>query len=152
MSTMSALTFQASDLSRNYRSVLNSARQEDTLIRDTDGETLILLSLERAQRDRTMAGLLSDFTRLLRAQIQGDENGVIGSGRFSFASLLSPEMRMELVDELYNALQVAQSGGSLDSVHDIIEDWIVTAQVWSNDELVREVVEVDDVPPIDELI
>jgi hypothetical protein len=55
MSSFSGMTYQASDLSRNYRSVLNSARQEDTLIRDTDGATLILLSLDRALRDRTMA-------------------------------------------------------------------------------------------------
>lgn len=151
MSSLSAMTYQASDLSRNYRSILNSARQEDTLIRDTDGETLILLSLNRAQRDRTMAGLLSDFTRLLRAQSRSDESGIVNSGRFSFASLLSPDMRMELVDELYDALQIAQSGGALDSVHDIIEDWIVTAQVWSNDELRDEVLAVDEVPPADVL-
>ena len=151
MSSFGGMTYQASDLSRNYRSVLNSARQEDTLIRDTDGETLILLSLDRALRDRTMAGLLSDFTRLLRAQSRSDEGGIVNSGRFSFASLLSPDMRMELVDELYNALQIAQSGGALDSVHDIIEDWIVTAQVWSNDELREEILAVDEELPADVL-
>ena len=149
MSSLSVVTYQASDLSRNYRSILNSARQEDTLIRDTDGETLILLSLERAQRDRTMAGLLSDFTRLLHAQSMADESGIINSGRFSFASLLPPEMRMELVNELYVALQIAQSGGALDSLYDLIEDWIVTAQVWSNDELREEVLAVDEIPPAD---
>jgi hypothetical protein len=152
MSTLSAVTYQASDLSRNYRSILNSARQEDTLIRDTDGETLILLSLDRAQRDRTMAGLLSDFTRLLRAYSVGDESGVVNSGSFSFASLLSVDMRRALIDELYNALQIAQSGGALESVHDIIEDWIVTAQIWSNEELRDEVLEVDENPPADVLI
>lgn len=151
MSSISAMTYQASDLSRSYRSILNRARQEDTLIRDTDGETLILLSLDRAQRDRTMAGLLSDFTRLLRAQSRSDDSGIVNSGRFSFASLLSPDMRTELIDELYDALQIAQSGGALDSVHDIIEDWIVTAQVWSNDELRDEILAVDEVPPADVL-
>lgn len=60
-------------------------------------------------------------------------------------------MRIELVDELYDALQIAQSGGALDSVHDIIEDWIATAQLWSNDELCDEVLAVDEVPPADVL-
>jgi len=98
-----------------------------------------------------MAGLLSDFTRLLHAQSRSDEGGIVNSGRFAFASLLSPDMRMELVDELYNALQIAQSGGALEPVHDIIEDWIVTAQVWSNDELRDEILAVDDELPADVL-
>lgn len=152
MSNLSVMTYQASDLSRNYRAVLNSARQEDTLIRDTDGETLILLSLDRAQRERIMASLLSDFTRLLRAQSQADELGIVNSGRFSFASLLPADMRKELVEEIYAALQVAQSGGTLDSLHDAIEDWIVTAQVWSNSELRDEILAVDETPPAAVLI
>lgn len=147
MSNLIATTYQASDLSRNYRAVLNSARHDDTLIRDTDGETLILLSLDRAQRDRTMAGLLSDFTRLLHAQSQGDLLGIVNSGRFSFASLLPNEMRLELVEELYAALQVAQSGGALNSLHGAIEDWIVTAQVWANDQLRGEIFTVDNPLP-----
>ncbi len=152
MSNLNVMTYQASDLSRNYRAVLNSARQEDTLIRDTDGQTLILLSLDRAQRERTMAGLLSDFTRLQRAQSQADEFGIVNSGRFSFASLLPADMRKELVEEIYAALQVAQSGGALDSLHDAIEDWIATAQVWSDDELRDEILAVDATPPADVLI
>lgn len=151
MSDSNVMTYQVSDLSRNYRAVVNSARREDTLIRDTDGETLIILSLERAQRDRTMAGLSADFTRLFRAVTLSDEIGVVNSGRFSFASLLPAEMRSEMVEELYVALQVAQSGGALDSLHDTIEDWIVTAQVWADNELRDEIFEVDENPPVDVL-
>lgn len=152
MSDPNVMTYQVSDLSRNYRAVVNSARHEDTLIRDTDGETLIILSLERAQRDRTMAGLSADFTRLFRAVTLSDEIGVVNSGRFSFASLLPAELRTEMVEELYVALQVAQSGGALDSLHDTIEDWIVTAQVWADKELRDEIFEVDENPPVDVLV
>ena len=101
------MTYRASALSGNYRSILESARQADTLRSETGRELLILLS---------------------------------------------PEMRRQLVDELYNALQIAQSEGALKSIHEIIEDWIMTAQVWSNEELRDEVLEFDVNPPADVLI
>jgi hypothetical protein len=107
MSRVSAVTHEASDSSRNYGSILKSARQEETRTRSADRATLILLS---------------------------------------------PKMRRELVDELYNALQIAQSGNALDEIHDIIGDWIATAQVWSNEELRNEVIEVDANPPAEVLI
>jgi len=151
MADISSTTYQASDLSRNYRHVLNSARQEDTLIRDTDGETLLMLSLDRARRDRTMSTLLADFARLLHAHSKGDRLGIINSGKFSFAALLPNELQNEMLEDIYAALQIAQSGGSLDSVNELIEDWIATSDVWANDNLRQEIFAVDVIPPADVL-
>jgi hypothetical protein len=146
------VTYQVSDLARHYREVVDNAKHEDTLIRDKDGETLVMLSLDRAQRDRSIAGIASDFTRLLRAVAMSDEIGVVNSGRFSFTSLLPADMRSEMVDETYAALQVAQSGGAMVSLHDVIEDWIATAEVWADTGLREEIFEDANDPPADVLI
>jgi hypothetical protein len=59
--------YQASDLNRQGRAILDAARQGEARIRDTNGASLLLLSEERVQISTELLQISSNLVTLLEA-------------------------------------------------------------------------------------
>jgi len=144
-----AVTFQVSDLAKNYRNVLDQARRSRAMIRDEDGETLVRMSVGDLWRDSQMAEFVRDLLRLERAVSRGDNDDVIASGSLSWVSVLPLESQQRFVEELYGPVQVALSGGPISPVHDLIADWMATADTWADVDLRQELLGYATEPLVD---
>ena len=102
-----AVTFQVSDLAKNYRNVLDQARRSRAMIRDKDGETLVMMPVGDPWRDSQMAEFVRDLRRLERAVSRGDNDDVIASGRLSWVSVLPLESQQLIDEELSGRVPVA---------------------------------------------
>ena len=144
-----AVTFQVSDLAKNYRNVLDQARRSRAMIRDKDGETLVMMPVGDLWRDSQMAEFARDLLRLERAVSRGDNDDVIASGSLSWVSVLPLESQQLIDEELYGRVQVALSGGPIGPVRDLIADWMATAETWADVDLRQELLEDATEPLVD---
>ena len=108
------------------------------MIRDKDGEPLVMMPVGDLWRDSQMAEFVRDLLRLERAVSRGDDDDVIASGSLSWVSVLPLENQQLFVGELYGPVQVALSGGPISPVHDLIADWMATAETWADVDLRQE--------------
>ena len=144
-----AVTLQGSDLDKNYRNVLDQARRSRAMIRDKDGEPLVMMPVGDLWRDSQMADFVRDLLRLERAVSRGDDDGVIASGSLSWVSVLLLESQQRFVEELYGPVQVTLSGGPIGPVHDLIADWMATTETWADVDLRQELLEDATEPLVD---
>ncbi|MEI7859912.1 MAG: hypothetical protein WCI26_08775 [Acidimicrobiales bacterium] len=144
-----AVTFQVSDLAKNYRNVLDQARRSRAMVRDKDGKTLVMMPVGDLWRDSQMAEFVRDLLRLERAVSRGDNDDVIASGSLSWVSVLPLESQQRFVEELYGPVQVALSGGPISPVHDLIADWMATADTWADVDLRQELLGYATEPLVD---
>ncbi len=130
------VAYQATDLARKHRQVLDAARHGGALIRDKDGAALVLATLEAVERERTVADIAVDLVRAGLAIMQG-ERSAAGFGDLGWVSVLPPEAQREFYTEMTNALLLAASGLSLRNMEQLLGDWRATADTWA-DEAARE--------------
>lgn len=127
------ITYQATDLARNHRHVMAEARAGYALVRDKDGTTLILTPAADVDRLRELTDLALGLATLQRVLARPlDQRATALYGGFAWASALPEENQRVFADELADALLMARSGTSLDQVRDLIDDWIATAEAWSD--------------------
>ncbi len=119
------------------------------MIRDEDGETLVMMPVGDLWRDSQMAEFVRDLLRLERAVSRGDNDGVIASGSLSWVSVLPLESQQLFVEELYGPVQVALSGGPIGPVSGLITDWMATAETWADVDLRQELLEDATEPLVD---
>ncbi|HEX5266560.1 MAG TPA: hypothetical protein VFW24_07290 [Acidimicrobiales bacterium] len=129
-------TFQATDVARRSREVLDSARAGGTLIRDKDGVVLLLALAEDVARQDELTVIAADFLRLQRA-LATEAPDVGAYGGFGWVSVFGRDDQRRFGFELEAPLLLALSGGPIQALRDLIDDWKATAEVWT-DEALRE--------------
>lgn len=150
MTTMNLGTaFQATDLQRNHRLVLDEARERPTLIRDKDGVMLQVSLADEIRRNDYLRKVMFDVMRLRLALASPSESrSPFLYGSFGWASILPEEDQHEFLREVTNQIFVSEDSGDSQKLEDLIEDWKVTALTWA-DESLRDVLTEDiETPPV----
>ena len=129
-------SFQATDLQRNARDVLNAARTpEGALIRDKDGTNFLVSLAGRASRDGYALEGLTNVLRLLRLTSLDDaQRDPVLYGALAWAAALPVDAQVEFAWAYANAIQSIASTG-LGPVEDLIYDWQQTARVHGDTKL-----------------
>ncbi len=131
MTLTPTIAYQATDLARNHRKVLDSARRGGALVRDKDGLALLMAPLEEIERQRGVTGLALDLVRAALAIIRGDQSAA-SFGDLGWVSVLPPESQRQFFSEMSDALLVASSGLSMRNVDLLLGDWKATAESWAD--------------------
>lgn len=136
--------FQASDLNRQGRTVLDSARIGPTRLRDTDGLGIIIAPEsdweESVSRASGMSRILMVATLYLtfRTALEDPDWDLVRNserlGSWAWLRHLPPEDIPEFADEVHLALLDSFSSKDPESLEQIIEDWRETAMVASDPE------------------
>ncbi len=125
------IAYQATDLARNHRAVLDAARRGGALVRDKDGLALLLAPAETIDREREVASLALDLVRAGLALMLGDRSAA-SLGDFGWLSVLPVESQEHFFKEMSEALLVASSGLSMRNVEVLLGDWKATAETWAD--------------------
>jgi hypothetical protein len=133
MTISTAVAYQATDLARNHREVLDAARRGGALIRDKDGLALRLAPADELDRERDIADLALDLVRAALAIFAG---GAPASsfGDLGWVSVLPAGAQQQFFAEMAEALLLAASGVALRNVELLLGDWRATAESWADPE------------------
>lgn len=137
--------FQASDLNRRGRVILDAARDGLTRIRDTDGASLVVTReeayealREQAAAMRQLADAMASFITLDRAVDHEHRRPSLAElGAWTWVRHLPAEDASEFVREISDALYASCREMSLSPLASVIESWKATAEALS-DPLARE--------------
>ena len=138
-------TYQATDVARHSRDVLDSGRAGGALIRDKDGVALLLVPAEVVARSEELTELAADYLRLLRA-VAAPGADVAAYGGFGWAAVFEVDDQRDFAAQLGGPLLIALSGGPTVPVRDLIEDWRMTADTWADETLRAELLEPAEAP------
>lgn len=148
MSAREAVAYQATDLVRKHREVIDAARGGGALIRDKDGTTLVMAPATEVERTHEIADLAMDLIRAEHALgVEADRRGPGLYGGLAWLSALPDEAQRRFVDEMSEALMVAASGTSLRPVEQLLGDWRATAEAWADPDT-REALLADEPAPL----
>lgn len=133
--------FQATDLARNHREVIDGARRGGALIRDKDGFALLLLPAGAANRRSQVLEWMTSAIRLdlaLRTPVEARTPWAYGD--FGWIAQLHEEDQHRFIDGLLERLLMTDSSdpNSLNDVEDYLGDWRATAHAWDDEELRNE--------------
>jgi hypothetical protein len=127
-----AIVYQASDLNRKGRAILDAAHRGEARIRDTDGVSLLVLSEERVQIGRELLQLASNVLTVEEAlSIPEKERTALAYGDWTWLRHLDEADRHEFHEELLRLLAVAlreRSVSAVDAVEETVDAWRVTAE------------------------
>ncbi len=144
--------FQATDLQRNHRVVLDAARESSAVIRDKDGLLLLIQPAEEARRGEYLSDVLWSATCLGRAlQLPPVGRGPAMYGSFAWISVMPEGDQMQFLQEVIDQVLVSRNSGSTAKLEDFIGDWKATALTWS-DEDVREELIGDIAQPLHDVV
>lgn len=141
-SLYSGTAFQATDLQRNHRVVLDAARKSSAVIRDKDGLLLLLQPAEEARRGEFLADVLWSATYLGRAlALPRLGRGPAMYGSFAWISVMPEGDQLQFLQEVIDQVLVSRDSGSTEKLEDFIGDWKATALTWSDDDVRVELIE-----------
>ena len=139
--------FQATDLQRNHRAVLDAARESSALIRDKDGLLLVIRPAEEARRNEYVEDVLWSATCVARAlQLSPELRGPGMYGAFAWISQMPEADQQQFLREVVDQVLVTRNSGSKEKLEYLIGDWKATALTYSDEELVSELSEDLDQP------
>ena len=126
-----ATVFQATDLARNAREVLDAARKpQGALIQDKDGTNFRVVLATRASQDSYIADALSDAIRLLRlASLSTPDPALYGN--LAWILPLPSEAQLEFAWAYAQAIQSVPLMG-VEPVETLVYAWYQTARAWSD--------------------
>jgi hypothetical protein len=127
--------YQATDLARNHRQVVDAARDGIAIIRDKDGTTLVMTAasvLDRAQVIGSTAVALVQVAHALAEP--ADRRTPSSYGDFAWLGPLREDAQRQFLAEMTDRLVVVASGGRLDQLTELIGDWLATAEAWADPE------------------
>ena len=130
--------YQATDLARNHREVIDGARRGGALIRDKDGFALLLQPAGPAnRRSQVMEWMISAIRIDLALRMPVESRAAWLYGDFSWVAQLDEEDQRTFTDGLLERLLATDSSDaeSLDEVENYLTDWRATAHVWGDEEL-----------------
>lgn len=132
-SSHAVLAYQATDLARHHREVIDAARAGRALVRDKDGTSLTLAPSADIERTDEIAELALELIRARQTVEQGvDRRSPTGYGGLAWLSVLPDADQRRFLDELAETLLVAASGTSLRPVELLLDDWRATAEAWAD--------------------
>lgn len=147
--TTRASAYQSTDLARRSREVVDSARLRHVLVRDKDGMLLSFGPAEDLERAEELLRVVGDWLRMESAiRVPRDQRQIGAYGNLAWASSLDDEDQVLFLRELEDALLVSLSGGTLETVRDLLYDWKATAEVAADPDLSAELAE-DLIEPVD---
>lgn len=153
MASTTTVAYQATDLARNHRQVIDSARHGRALIRDKDGLALVMTPVEDIDRLHEVAELALDLVRAARSLLgEPGESSAASFGRLAWLSVLPPEARERFFAEMSEALLVAASGTTMRTVELLLGDWQATAESWADPDTRERLLADEDEPPADTVL
>jgi len=126
------VAYQATDLARNHREVIDAARRGEALIRDKDGTALVLAPAAELGRIREISSIALDLLRAQRAADSSDRGDPTRYGDLAWISVLPEASQRDFAREMTDALLLAASGTSVRPVEVLIGDWRATAEAWAD--------------------
>lgn len=147
MAAGKAIAYQATDLVRNHREVIDAARRGSALIRDKDGLALIMAPAEETRRTREIGDLALDLVRAASVILPGGAERSAGAyGGMAWLSVLPIESQRQFFHEMSAALVVAASGTTLRPVEILLDDWRATAEAWADPDIRDRLLADEDSP------
>ena len=142
------VAYQATDLARHHRAVIDAARSGQALLRDKDGTALVLAPAADIERTYEIAEFALELIRARQAVDRETEQRSAGLyGDLAWLSVLPDEIQRRCLDELTEALLVASSGMSLRPVELLLGDWRATAEAWADPDT-REALVAEEAAPL----
>ncbi|MDP4014770.1 MAG: hypothetical protein U0990_04670 [Candidatus Nanopelagicales bacterium] len=130
---MTARTFQATDLARDHRTVLDQARESEALIRDKGGTTLAIVLLDELRATREVSRLALELLRI--EALPQSRRVPTYLGDLAWLTYLDEEEYEEFVQEFRDALFLAASTHHTQIVDQLLYSWRATAEINSDPEL-----------------
>jgi hypothetical protein len=128
-------TYQATDLARNHRQVVDDARAGVAVIRDKDGTALVMTAASRLERANDIGGTAVSLVQLWQVLAEPvDRRTTAAYGDFAWLRVLPEESQRRFVAEMTDRLLIAASGGRLDQLTQLVGDWLATAEAWADSE------------------
>jgi hypothetical protein len=143
------VVYQATDLARHHRAVIDAARSGQALLRDKDGTALVLAPAADIERTYEIAELALELIRARQAvdrEVGQRSAGLYGD--LAWLSVLPDEVQRRCLDEITEALLVASSGMSFRPVELLLDDWRATAEAWADPDT-RQAVMLEETAPLD---
>jgi hypothetical protein len=136
MSIVPDLTFQATDLARRSREVLIAARtQSGAIIRDKDGESLLVEPATRSGRAQyELAGLRNGFRVLRLLALPAESRDPVLYGELAWLAALPAADQQQFVWEYVRALEAIDATGP-EVVEQLLYEWRQTARAWADEAL-----------------
>lgn len=129
-------TFQATDLARRSRDVLVAARTSTgAIIRDKDGESLLVEPAGRSGRVRYELAGMRNAVRVLRLlDMPADTRDPVLYGELAWVAGLDEGDQRLFAWEFVRALEAIDATGP-EPVEQLLYEWRQTARAWADDEL-----------------
>ncbi len=125
--------YQATDLARNHRQVVDDARDGVAVIRDKDGTALVMTSASRFERANDIGGTAVSLVQLWQVLAgPADRRTTAAYGEFAWLHSLPEEAQHRFLAEMTDRLLVVASGGRLDQLSELAGDWLATAEAWGD--------------------
>ena len=147
MTVNDGIAYQATDLARNHREVIDAARRGSALIRDKDGLALLMVPAEETRRTREIGELALDLVRAASVMLPGGAARTAAAyGGMAWLSVLPIDAQRRFFREMSTALVVAASGTTLRSVEILLGDWRATAEAWADPDTRERLLADEDAP------
>lgn len=140
--------YQATDLARNHRQVVDDARDGIAVIRDKDGTTLLMTTASVLERAQEIGGTAVALVQVAQALAEpADRRTTSAYGDFAWLRPLPEDAQRRFLAEVTDQLLVVASGGRLDQLTELVGDWLGTAEAWADADT-REALLADERAPM----
>lgn len=150
MTTMTPeVMYQATDLARKSRDVLDAARHGRALIRDKDGTAFEVLLAGTSSRQRFVFAGMQRFVRTLSLlELDRERRDPVLYGDFAWLATLPDDEQRQFIWEYVRAIE-ASLGIGPDLVDQLVYEWQQTARVYADQDLLAELTEDIPAPLVD---
>ena len=133
--TIPAESFQASDLQRNYREVLDAARGGGALVRDKDGMNLLMApAADWVHHVRTWKVFVAFHQLQAVLNIPAAKRSQPLYGDFAWVSVLDESDQHSFVEGLLHHLLNSLGSVGNHELDEYIDSWYATAESWADPE------------------
>jgi hypothetical protein len=130
--------YQATDLARKSRDVLEAARHGRALIRDKDGTAFEILLAGTSSRQRfVFAGMQRFIQTLSLLEIERGRRDPVLYGDFAWLAALPDDEQRRFIWEYVRAIEAALGIGP-EVVDQLVHEWQQTARVYADPDLLAE--------------
>ena len=125
--------YQASDLARNHRQVVDDARNGIAVIRDKDGTTLVMTTASLLERAQEIGGAAVALVQVAQALTgPADRRTTAAYGDVAWLRPRPEDAQRRFLAEMTDRRLVVASGGRLGQLTELVSDWLATAEAWTD--------------------
>lgn len=143
------------ELQRDYRTLLDRARNEPQLIRDSDGELLVVEKEHLAAFRRDLVALLSQVARFQAVFAENRKRPPRDWAHqtdFPFVAALSQAEVVEFAHELLAYTLDAAQRGTLENVRGNLKAWASTAAIYEDPDVLEQMTAAIDYGKLSEVL